>query len=79
MLICGILLDYFKNGKKSKTKMNELKIYFDKSIFVFHEDREFKFFLMQRFCYGLNVLTSKNTGSKRFLALLPFFLIICIE
>ena len=56
-------------------KFNKIKIYFDKSIFVFHEDREFKFFLMQRFCYGLNVLTSKNTGSKRFLALLPFFLI----
>ena len=48
-----------------------------KKVFVYHEDREFKFFLMQRFCYGLNVFTAKNTEIKRFLALIPFFS-ICI-
>ena len=32
---------------------------------------------MQRFCYGLNVLTAKNTKIKRILALIPFFS-ICI-
>tara|TARA_B100001123_G_C15142527_1_gene960117 strand:+ start:189 stop:1181 length:993 start_codon:yes stop_codon:yes gene_type:complete len=59
-------------------KFKKLKIYFSKDIFVFHEDREFKFFLMQRFCYGLNVLTSNNTATKRFLAFIPFFLICTI-
>ena len=54
-------------------KFNKIKIYFSKDIYVYHEDREFKFFLMQRFCYGLNVLTSKNTRIKRSLALIPFF------
>ena len=58
-------------------KIKKLKVYFDKSIFVYHEDREFKFFLMQRFCYGLNVFTSKNTSIKRILALIPF-LTICL-
>lgn len=67
--------DFFYRLNK---KINNLKIYFDKSIFVYHEDREFKFFLLQRFCYGLNVLTAKNTNIKRFLALIPFFSIIFI-
>jgi len=60
-------------------KFKKIKTYFSKNVFVFHEDREFKFFLMQRFCYGLNVFTSKNTGIKRFLALIPFFLICLIS
>ena len=47
--------------------------YFAKNVFVYHEDREFKFFLMQRFCYGLNVFTAKNTKFKRILA--PFLVI----
>ena len=58
-------------------KFKNLKVYFAKNVFVYHEDREFKFFLMQRFCYGLNVFTAKNTKIKRFLALIPFFS-ICI-
>ena len=60
-----------------KEKIKDLKIYFDKKVFVYHEDREFKFFLMQRFCYGLNVFTSKNSSIKRSLALIPLFS-ICI-
>jgi len=60
-----------------KEKIKNLKVYFAKKVFVYHEDREFKFFLMQRFCYGLNVFTSKNTNIKRILALLPT-LFICI-
>ena len=58
-------------------KFKNLKVYFAKKVFVYHEDREFKFFLMQRFCYGLNVFTSKNTNTKRILALMPAFF-ICI-
>lgn len=57
-------------------RYNELRIYFFEDIFVYHEDREFKFFLMQRFCYGLNVFTSKNTFTKRLLATIPFTVII---
>jgi len=56
-------------------KFYNLKVYFDKNAFVYHEDREFKFFLMQRFCYGLNVFTSKNTTMKRIFALIPAFAI----
>ena len=67
--------DFFYRLNK---KFNNLKVYFAKDVFVYHEDREFKFFLMQRFCYGLNVFTSKNTKIKRILALIPFFL-ICIS
>ena len=37
------------------------------------------FFLMQRFCYGLNVFTSKNTNIKRILALIPLFAILIIS
>ena len=56
-------------------KFNNLKVYFAKNVFVYHEDREFKFFLMQRLCYGLNVFTSKNTKIKRIFALMPAFAI----
>jgi len=59
-------------------KIKDLKVYFDKNVFVYHEDREFKFFLMQRFCYGLNVFTSKNTSMKRILALIPFLSIFLL-
>ena len=58
-------------------KFKDLKVYFENKVFVYHEDREFKFFLMQRFCYGLNVFTAKNTKIKRVLALIPF-IFICI-
>ena len=59
-------------------KIKDLKVYFDKNVFVYHEDREFKFFLMQRFCYGLNVFTAKNTSMKRILALIPFLSIFLL-
>ena len=58
-------------------KFKSIKIYFSKKIFVYHEDREFKYFLLQRFCYGLNVFTSKNTKIKRTLATIPF-ISLCI-
>ena len=58
-----------------KEKIKNLKVYFVKKIFVYHEDREFKFFLLQRFCYGLNVLTAKNNIIKKSLALMPLLLI----
>lgn len=65
--------DFFYRLNK---KIINLKILFDKNVFVYHEDRELKFFLMQRFCYGLNIFTSNNTGIKRFFATLPFLTII---
>ena len=45
--------------------------FFFKKIYVFHEDREIQYYFFQRFCYGLNVFTSKNTLAKRVLALIP--------
>ena len=69
---------FFRLNKKFKN----LKISFKKNIFVYHEDRELKFFLFQRFCYGLNIFTSKNTFKKRLFAFVPFgvlvFLIVLI-
>lgn len=59
---------FFRLNKKIKN----LKIFFKKNIFVYHEDRELKFFLFQRFCYGLNIFTSKNTIKKRLFAIMPF-------
>ena len=54
-------------------KFRDIKVYFAKNVFIYHEDREFRFFLMQRFCYGLNVFTAKNTMIKRIFALIPLF------
>ena len=64
--------DFFYRLNK---KFKNLKVYFAKNVFVYHEDREFKFFLMQRFCYGLNALPGKDTKTKSVLALMPFLLI----
>jgi len=60
-----------------KEKIKNLKVYFEKKVFVYHEDREFIFFLLQRLCYGLNVFSAKNTNSKIILASMPAFF-ICI-
>jgi len=57
-------------------KYKKIKIYFSKKVYVYHEDRDYKYFLLQRFCYGLNIFTSKNTKLKRFFACIPF-LTIC--
>lgn len=66
--------DFFYRLNK---KFKGIKIFFSKKVYVYHEDREFNHFLLQRFCYGLNVFTSKNTKIKRTLAIIPFF-IICL-
>jgi glycosyltransferase involved in cell wall biosynthesis len=60
--------DFFFRLKK---KFPNLLIFFFKKIYVFHEDREIQYYFFQRFCYGLNVFTSKNTLAKRVLALIP--------
>lgn len=60
--------DFFFRLKK---KFPNLLIFFFKKIYVFHEDREIQYYFFQRFCYGLNVFTSKNTLAKRALALIP--------
>lgn len=57
-------------------KIKNLKIFFKKNVFVYHEDRELKLFLFQRFCYGLNIFTSKNTIQKRIFAFIPFGILI---
>ena len=59
-------------------KFKDLKILFDKEVFVYHEDRELKFFLLQRFCYGLNIFTSNNTTTKRLFASIPFLIIFLL-
>lgn len=64
--------DFFYRLNK---RFKNIKIFFSKKIYVYHEDREFNHFLLQRFCYGLNVFTSKNTKIKRSLAIIPFFMI----
>ena len=58
---------FFRLNKKFKN----LKISFKKNIFVYHEDRELKFFLFQRLCYGLNIFTQKYI-KKRLFAFIPF-------
>lgn len=63
---------FFRLRKKYKN----LKISFKKNIFVYHEDRELKYFLFQRFCYGLNIFTSKNTVMKRLFAFIPFGVLV---
>jgi hypothetical protein len=66
--------DFFYRLNK---RFKNIKIFFSKKIYVYHEDREFNHFLLQRFCYGLNVFTSKNTKIKRSLAIIPF-LMVCL-
>ena len=67
--------DFFFRLKK---KYPRLIIFFFKKIYVFHEDREIQYYFFQRFCYGLNVFTSKNTLEKRILALIPANIIILL-
>lgn len=53
---------------------NSIKIYFTKDLFVYHKDRNIKNFLIQRFCFGLDVFNgiNFNTGLRGLLVLLPF-------
>ena len=70
--------DFFKKLKQ----MTNIKIYFSRKLFVYHKDRNIKNFLLQRFCFGLDVFNGLNirAGLKGVLVLLPFvtlsFLII---
>ena len=61
-----------------KFKYKNIKILFVKNVFVYHEDREIHLYCLQRFVYGLNVFSAKNTFVKRSIALLPSLLIILI-
>ena len=54
-------------------KFRNIKILFSKNTYVNHEDREIHLYFLQRFVYGLNVFTAKNSFIKRFFALIPFF------
>lgn len=54
-----------------KQKYKDIKIFFFKKTYVFHEDRAVQYYFLQRFCYGLNVFTSKNTKTKKILSCLP--------
>ena len=56
-------------------KFRNIKILFSKNTYVNHEDREIHLYFLQRFVYGLNVFTAKNSFIKRFFALIPFFLL----
>ena len=58
-----------------KEKNQNLKIFYSKDVFVFHEDRELFYYFFQRFVYGLNVFAAKNTFQKRLFALSPFIIL----
>lgn len=64
--------DFFKKLKKS------IKIYFTRDLFVFHKDRDIKNFLIQRFCFGLDVFNGVNfnNGLKGLIVLLPFLTLL---
>lgn len=64
--------DFFKKLKKS------IKIYFTKDLFVYHKDRNIKKFLVQRFCFGLDVFNgiNFNDGLKGLIVLLPFLTLL---
>jgi GT2 family glycosyltransferase len=64
--------DFFKKLKKST------KVYFTRNLFVFHKDRNIKNFLIQRFCFGLDVFNgiNFNGGLKGLIVLLPFITLL---
>ena len=64
--------DFFKKLKKS------IRIYFTKDLFVYHKDRNIKNFLIQRFCFGLDVFNGINfhNGLKGLIVLLPFLTLL---
>lgn len=58
---------------KIRNKKN-LKVLYDPSLYIFHKDRGFIGFLLQRLCFGINFigLTKTNIGLKGYQTLLPF-------
>ena len=64
--------DFFKKLNKS------IKIYFTRDLFVYHKDRSIKNFLIQRFCFGLDVFNgiNINNGLKGLIVLLPFLVLL---
>ena len=45
--------DFFERIRKEK---KDLKVYYDPSLYIYHRDRNFFGYLLQRFCFGLSFL-----------------------
>ena len=63
--------DFFERIRKEK---KDLKVYYDPSLYIYHRDRNFFGYLLQRFCFGLSFinLIKLDIGLKGFQSILPF-------
>ncbi len=63
--------DFFERVRKTK---KNLKVYYDPNLYIYHRDRSFFGFLLQRFCFGLSFLSliKLDIGLKGFQSTLPF-------
>ncbi len=66
--------DFFDKIRNKK----KLKVRYDPSLYIFHRDRGFIGFLLQRLCFGISFTSLKkdSIGIKGYQSLLPF--LICL-
>ena len=65
-----------KNFLKEQEKKNpKIKVFYSPDLFVYHREREFRGFLLQRMCFGMDFinLIKLNSGAKGFQPILPIF------
>ena len=56
-------------------KNPKIKVFYSPDLFVYHREREFRGFLLQRMCFGMDFinLIKLNSGAKGFQPILPIF------
>jgi GT2 family glycosyltransferase len=59
---------------RARNKNKDLKVFYDPSLYIYHRDRGFLGYLLQRLCFGISFLSLKKTniGFKGYQPLLPF-------
>ena len=64
--------EFFERARKKNPK---IKVFYSPDLFVYHREREFRGFLLQRMCFGMDFinLIKLNSGAKGFQPILPIF------
>ena len=64
--------------EKCYNKNNNIKIFFSKNLYIFHKERNFYKFILQRFSFGLDIINILNFRGKlySFQPILPLFVLI---
>jgi GT2 family glycosyltransferase len=69
--------EFFERVRK---KNPELKVFYSPDLYIYHREREFVGFLLQRLCFGMDFinLIKLNSGLKGFQPILPIFSLFCL-